>query len=110
MAGPPTFATPSSFMGISRQEREAAIVIAGLPLDVGTTNRAGARDGPQDIRRASRMLVDGAHPESWTDPTALDLADIGDFAVALGDIDESLRLIQQQASACRHLVALGGEH
>jgi len=110
MAGLPTFATPSNFLGISRDDREAAIVIAGIPLDIGTTNRAGARDGPQAIRRASRMLVDGAHPEFWIDPVTLDLADIGDFAIALGDIGESLRLIEQQAAACRHLIALGGEH
>jgi agmatinase len=56
------------------------------------------------------MLVDGAHPEFWIDPVTLDLADIGDFAIALGDIGESLRLIEQQAAACRHLIALGGEH
>jgi agmatinase len=110
MAGPPTFATPSNFLGVARHDRDAAFVIAGIPLDIGTTNRAGARDGPQAIRRASRMLVDGAHPEFWTTPAALPIADIGDFALALGDIPESLGLIEQQAAGLRHLIALGGEH
>ena len=32
-------------------------------MDIGTTNRSGTRDGPAAIRRASRMLTDGAHPE-----------------------------------------------
>ncbi len=84
--------------------------IAGVGLDIGTTNRAGARFGPQAIRHASRMLVDGAHPHSWVDPAAMGISDIGDFAIALGDIARSLALIQTQAAACTHLITLGGEH
>jgi agmatinase len=56
------------------------------------------------------MLVDGAHPAHWVDPATFDLADTGDFALALGDIGKSLRLIEEQAARHRHLVALGGEH
>jgi len=85
-------------------------VVAGVPLDIGTTHRPGARFGPAAIRRASAMLTDGAHPQSWIDPAALDLADIGDFQLALGDIAESLRLIEAQAAPLSHLIALGGEH
>jgi agmatinase len=110
MAGPPTFATPPGFLGIERRDAGAEYVVAGVPMDIGTTNRAGTRDGPAAIRRASRMLVDGVHPMHWVDPRALDIADIGEFSVALGDIPGSLALIEQQAAACRHLVALGGEH
>ena len=111
MAGlPPTFATPPGFLGLTRSDPAAAICIAGIPLDLGVTNRAGARDGPAAIRRASRMLVDGIHPSHWVDPRALDLADIGDFALALGDLPGSLAAIEAQAAACRHRVALGGEH
>jgi agmatinase len=56
------------------------------------------------------MLTDGAHPTLWTDPAALPLADIGDLAIALGDIRASLALIEQQAAGIAHLLALGGEH
>lgn len=56
------------------------------------------------------MLVDGAHPYFWTDPAALDVADIGDFPIALGDIAASLALIEQHASGLNHLITLGGEH
>jgi agmatinase len=56
------------------------------------------------------MLVDGDHPVHHIDPAALPVADIGNFAVALGDIAESLALIERQAAAIPHLVALGGEH
>ena len=56
------------------------------------------------------MLVDGAHPHHWSDPATLPIADVGDFSIALGDIPESLKLIEHQAARFRHLVALGGEH
>src|ERR1700704_4975514 len=109
MAGEvPTFAVPPGFLGTGRREG-AAISIAGLPLDIGTTNRSGARFGPQAIRQASRMLVDGAHPATGTNVSGL-LSDIGDFRIALGDIAASLKAIEQQAAAVDHLVALGGEH
>ena len=110
MAGVPTFATPPGFLGISRADPGAAYCVAGIPFDLGTTNRAGQRDGPAAIRRASRMLVDGAPPVHWVEPAAMDVADIGDFRIVLGDIPGSMALIQQQAAACRHLVALGGDH
>ena len=110
MAGTPTFAVRPSFLGIARNTPDAPMVVAGIPLDIGTTNRAGARDGPRAIRQASRMLTDGAHPHSWIDPTALPLADVGDFALALGDTMKSLALIEQQAAPISHLIALGGEH
>lgn len=110
MTGIPTFATPPGFFGVSRADRDAAFVVAGVPLDIGTTNRTGTREGPGAIRRASRMLLDGAHPGFWTDPATYDLADIGDFSIALGDIPGSLALIEQQAAGLKHLLCLGGEH
>ena len=111
MALVPTFATPPGFLGIERRDPGAAFTVAGIPLDIGTTNRAGARDGPSAIRRASRMLVDGAHPHHWIEPAAsMDIADAGDFAIVLGDLAASLAAIEAQAAPLRHLVALGGEH
>jgi agmatinase len=110
MAGTPTFATPPGFLGVTRRDAAGGIAVAGIPMDISTTNRAGTRDGPRAIRAASRMLVDGAHPTSWIDPAALPLADVGDFALALGDIPGSLALIEAQAAEFEHLVALGGEH
>ncbi|WP_372617461.1 agmatinase [Falsiroseomonas sp.] len=106
----PTFATPPGFLGLPLRTEAPGIAIAGIPLDLGTTNRAGAREGPAAIRRASRMLVDGAHPTTKVDPTTLPLADIGDFSLALGDLARSLELVEQQAAGFAHLVALGGEH
>ncbi len=110
MSDIPTFAVPPGFLGLERRAPDAAISIAGIPLDIGTTNRSGARFGPQAIRHASRMLVDGDHPTVWIDPSKFSVSDIGDFRIALGDIAASLKLIEDQAAAVGHLVALGGEH
>jgi agmatinase len=106
----PTFALPPSFLAIASRADDAAFCIAGIPFDIGTTHRGGARFGPAAIRQASRMLVDGDHPHRWIDPAALSVADIGDFRIALGDILQSLALIEQQAAALKHLIALGGDH
>ncbi|MEI4861576.1 arginase family protein, partial [Klebsiella pneumoniae] len=72
---------PPTFLGVAAHDRGAQIAIAGIPLDLGTTNRSGARFGPAAIRQASRMLTDGAHPQHFVEPAMLPLADIGDFAI-----------------------------
>jgi agmatinase len=110
MTDVPTFATRPSFLGIERSDPHAAICVAGIPYDFGTSNRPGARFGPAAIRQASRMLVDGDHPVAGTAPAAADIADIGDFRIAHGDIQASLAAIERQAKPLQHLVALGGDH
>jgi agmatinase len=110
MTAIPTYATRPSFLGVERAVADAAICVAGIPFDLGTSNRPGARFGPAAIRQASRMLVDGDHPASWTDMEALNLADIGDFRIAHGDIGGTLAAIEAQAAPLEHLVALGGDH
>src|ERR1700747_157428 len=106
----PTFATRPSFLGLECSNADATLCVAGIPFDLGTSNRPGARFGPAAIRQASRMLVDGDHPASWAEIDKLDLADIGDFRIAHGDIQASLVKIEEQAATIRHLVALGGDH
>jgi agmatinase len=110
MTDTPTFAVRPSFLGIERGDTNAAISIAGIPYDLGTSNRPGARFGPNAIRQASRMLVDGDHPIAGTDPAENDIADIGDFRIVHGDIQGTLQAIEQQAKPLKHLVALGGDH
>lgn len=106
----PTFAIPPTFLGAGRESAATRFWVAGVPLDIGTTNRAGARAGPLAVRHASRMLVDGDHPTNWRDPSRLGLADVGDFPLALGDIPASLAAIEQQAARFSHLIAIGGDH
>jgi agmatinase len=110
MTSIPTFAIRPSFLGVERSNADAAICVAGIPFDLGTSNRPGARFGPAAIRQASRMLVDGDHPASWAPVEQLDLADVGDFRIAHGDIPGTLAKIEEQAAPLGHLVALGGDH
>ena len=110
MSSTPTFAVRPSFLGIERNDRGASICVAGIPYDLGTSNRPGARFGPAAIRQASRMLVDGDHPLDWADPARLDVTDIGDFEIAHGDIQGSLARIEAQANGLNHLIAFGGDH
>src|SRR5260221_7460293 len=110
MSDTPTYAVRPSFLGIERTDPASAICIAGIPYDLGTSNRPGARFGPSAIRQASRMLVDGDHPIAWTDPTLLEIADIGDFRVAHGEMEGTVAAIEAQAKPLNHLVALGGDH
>jgi agmatinase len=110
MTAVPTFATRPTFLGVERASADAAICIAGVPFDLGTPNRPGARFGPAAIRQASRMLVDGNHPASWAEMERLELADIGDFRIVHGDIQGTLARIEEQAVPLAHLVALGGDH
>ncbi|MBV9221709.1 MAG: agmatinase [Methylobacteriaceae bacterium] len=110
MTDPPTFSLAPGFLGTSRNDRDAAICIAGIPFDIGTTNRSGARFGPHAIRQASRMLVDGAHPRSWVKVPALPLSDIGNFPIIPGEVQANLAIIEREAATIRHLIALGGDH
>jgi agmatinase len=110
MSSVPTFATRPTFLGVERTSTDSAICVAGIPFDLGTSNRPGARFGPAAIRQASRMLVDGDHPASWAEMDRLDLADIGDFRIVHGDIQGTLAKIEAQAEQLGHLVALGGDH
>jgi len=102
MAGVATFAAPATFLGIDRSDPVSPICVAGIPFDLGTTNRVGARFGP--------MLMDGEHPLHWVDPSGPPLADIGNFRIALGDLVRTLSEIEEQAAGVKHLVALGGDH
>ncbi|MGZ9032902.1 MAG: agmatinase [Rhodospirillales bacterium] len=109
MRPPPTFAIPPTFLGVGSSPR-GGITVAGVPLDIGTTNRSGSRFGPGAIRHASRMLVDGDHPTHWVRPGRFGLVDAGDFEIAMGDLEASLGMIERQALAHDHLVTLGGDH
>lgn len=105
----PTYAVRETFLGTGNTSPDAAVAVAGVPLDIATTNRAGARDGPAAIRRASRM-VGGTYPDLWHDMYDLDFADVGNFGLLMGELHESVRMIEEQAARFEHLIALGGDH
>jgi guanidinobutyrase len=86
----------------------------GVPLDIGTSNRPGARYGPRAIRAESALLrpynmATGAAPFD-----ALQVADLGDVAINTYSLEKSVEIITAHyrevlASGCTPLT-LGGDH
>lgn len=59
------------------------IAIVGVPFDLGTTNRPGARFGPAQVRELSLMTAGPKHHESGIIPGHLaKFADVGDIVFA----------------------------
>lgn len=52
----PRFGGPATFMRLPLTDLPVDIGIIGVPLDVGTSNRPGARFGPRAIRAESGFL------------------------------------------------------
>ena len=108
------FLSQGTFLN-SRPWQQAAQLpfgIAGIAYDGATSNRPGARFGPQAIRSASRMLCDATHPYFDTVPGAL-LADAGDLHLphtSLEAMRAALLPHVKQCIAARHMVWLGGDH
>ncbi|XP_074831993.1 agmatinase, mitochondrial-like isoform X2 [Carettochelys insculpta] len=96
----------------SAQGLDAAFV--GVPLDIGTSNRPGARFGPRHIR-AESVMVRTYNPSTGAAPFhSLRVADIGDVNVNLFNLRDSCRQIREAyqkivAAGCIPLT-LGGDH
>ncbi|HEV7575418.1 MAG TPA: agmatinase [Caldimonas sp.] len=96
----------------SPQGLDAAFI--GVPLDTGTSNRAGARFGPRQIRAESALIrpynmATGAAPFD-----TLQVADLGDVPINTYSIDKSMVIIgafydRVLAAGCKPLT-LGGDH
>lgn len=94
------------------QGLDAAFI--GVPLDLGTSNRSGARFGPRQIRAESCLLrpynmATGAAPFD-----ALQVADLGDVPINPYSLSKSVDLIESfydevLAHGCTPLT-LGGDH
>lgn len=86
----------------------------GVPLDIGTSNRAGARFGPRQIRAESALLrpynmATGAAPFD-----TLQVADLGDVPINTYSLEKSVAIIERfydevLAAGCIPLT-LGGDH
>jgi len=112
----PRFAGPGTMMRLpavaSAVGLDAAFI--GVPLDIGTSNRAGARFGPRAIRAESALLrpynmATGAAPFD-----ALQVADLGDVPINTYSIEKSVSIISSfyddvLAANCKPLT-MGGDH
>ena len=110
----PRYAGPVSFFRLPMLADPALadIALLGLPYDGGTTNRAGTRHGPREMREMS-MFIRPFHHVTKTSPyTTHRVADFGDVPMNPLDIDESLALITAHYAglgSARPLTA-GGDH
>jgi guanidinopropionase len=112
----PRFAGIATFMRLPLAPSAAGLDIAlvGIPWDGGTTNRAGARHGPREIRSQS-SLMRRVHHVSRAEPFRLArIADVGDVSVNPIDLQDSQKRIETDigmilAHGAIPLVA-GGDH
>ncbi|MBR7959672.1 agmatinase [Burkholderia vietnamiensis] len=90
------------------------VCFVGVPLDLGTSNRSGARFGPRQIRTESVLLRPYNMATRAAPFDSLQVADIGDVATNPYDLKDSVRRIEQAydeivANGCRP-ITLGGDH
>ena len=92
----PRFANINPFMRATYQEDPQGLDIAmlGVPFDLGSSFRTGARHGPAQVREMSRMIRQVHYPSTLAPFRECSIADIGDAPVNPLDIDESLLSIE----------------
>jgi len=112
----PRFAGIATFMRLPLVSdlKKLDIALIGVPCDGGSTNRAGARHGPREIRNMS-SLIRRVNPASGIAPFDLcRVGDVGDAPVNPIDIADALARIQAffEALAAAGVVPLGagGDH
>ena len=95
----PRFAGIATFMRLPYVEPadadEVDIGLIGVPWDGGTTNRAGARHGPRQIRDLSTMARNVHHATGVTPFKLCNCADLGDTPVNPVDIEDTLARVEK---------------
>ncbi|CDN47347.1 agmatinase [Neorhizobium galegae] len=116
-ASDPTFAGALSFMRRRFTKDLAGVdaVIWGIPFDAATSNRPGARFGPQAIRRASAIFDNDPQYPFQRDLFAdMAVIDYGDCLLDYGNHQKTPAAIEAQANVIldsgAFLLTLGGDH
>jgi agmatinase len=118
IGGEYTYAGALSFMRrrYSRDLEGVDVAVTGVPFDLGTTNRPGARFGPAAIRAASTNLAWAGGPFPWGfDPfERLAVVDYGDCFFDHGVQSTWIKSIEDHAAtiidAGASVLTLGGDH
>ena len=100
------------FGGIQKTLKKAKYVVFGVPFDVTSTYRTGARFGPNAIRQASQNIETYSF-RSCVDAQDLPLHDLGDLHVSTSPRKtvDMLKLVVEDLLAVKKVpVAIGGEH
>ncbi len=92
----PRFGSIPTFMRLPHVTDPTAVDIAliGVPWDGGTTNRAGARHGPREIRNMSSFMRKVHHVSRIAPYELARVADLGDAPVNPIDLMDSLKRIE----------------
>jgi agmatinase len=107
------YASPTVvFSGYQKPFSEADYIILGVPFDVTSTYRTGARFGPTAIREAS-LNIESYSFSSGVDIEDLRLHDLGDLHVT-GDAEETLKRLEKVVTELldekKTPALIGGEH
>ncbi|MGC8997876.1 MAG: agmatinase [Candidatus Bathyarchaeia archaeon] len=100
------------FSGFQKTFEEADYVVLGVPFDVTSTYRTGARFGPAAIREAS-LNIETYSFRSGIDMEKLHLHDLGDLHVST-DTEQTLerlaKVVGEIIEAGKTPIVVGGEH
>ena len=112
----PRFAAIATFMRTPAVEISPTLDIAlvGVPFDLGTTFRAGSRQGPAQIREMSR-LIRQVNPTNGIAPFRLCyVGEVGDAPVnpldLMGSIDSITKFFERIHAARVAPISAGGDH
>jgi agmatinase len=100
------------FGGIQKPFRKARYVVFGVPFDVTSTYRTGARFGPNAVRLASQNIETYSF-RSGVDVEDLLLHDLGDLHVSTSPrktVDMLKLVVEDLLTVKKMPVAIGGEH
>ena len=100
------------FGGIQRPIKKAKYVVFGVPFDVTSTYRTGARFGPNAVRQASQNIETYSF-RSGIDAEDLAVHDLGDLHVSTSPkrtVDMLKLVVEDLLSVKKVPVAIGGEH
>lgn len=100
------------FSGLQKPFEEADYVILGVPFDVTSTYRTGARFGPNAIRQAS-LNIETFSFRAGVDVEDLKLHDLGDLHVSADagkTLEKTVLVIEDIVGARKTPVIIGGEH
>ncbi len=112
------FGGPLTFMGMpaTRDLSKADVAIIGVPLDIGTTYRSGARFGPRAIRESTGpMELHARSQDDLEEPyRSLRVVDYGDLHITAGYIEDTVGSIERELDTVLDSdtfpVLLGGDH